>query len=131
MTTEDNKALIARYFAALSGKEKPASVIDQFVGDEDTELKQHIAMYEASFARYELIADEMIAEGDKVAVQARMVATHTGELMGMPPTGRKVNVPIALTYRIANGKIVGHWMLADAMTLMQQLGALPSPAGQD
>ncbi len=127
---DDNKALIARYFAALSGKDKPRSVIDQYVSDEDDLLKQHIAMYEAAFARYELIADEMVAEGDKVAVQARMVATHTGDLMGIPATGRKVDVPIALTYWIANGKIVRHWILADAMTLMQQLGALPTPSGQ-
>ena len=128
-TIEDNKALVSRYLAALSGKDKPRSVIDQYISSADEELKQHIDMYEASFARYELIADEMVAEADKVMIQARMVATHTGDLMGMLATGKKVDIAVALIYWIADGKIVRHWMLADSLTLMQQLGMIPNPSG--
>ena len=47
--------------------------------------------------------------------------------MGITPTNKAVSFPLMITYRIANNKIVEHWMLADMMSLMQQLGALPTP----
>lgn len=86
------------------------------------ELKQHIVFFEASFPRYKVIADDMIAEGDKVVVHARFEGTHKGDLMGIAPTGKEVSVPFIITYRIAEGKIVQHWMSFDRMELMEQLG---------
>jgi predicted ester cyclase len=127
MSAEENKAFIREYFAALSGKDKPASVVNRYVGDSDEALKQHIAGSEVAFPHYELIAEDMIAEGDKVAVRALLRAVNSGPFMGMPPTGKQVTVPGWLIYRVANGKIVEHWMLFDSMSLMQQLGALPQP----
>lgn len=128
MSTTDNKAFIVRYFEALSGKDKPLSVVNQYVADSDQELKDHIAFYEASFPRYELIADEMLAEGNKVVVRGRVRGTHKGELLGLPPTGKTVEAQLALIYEIENSKITGHWMLVDNMTVMQQLGAIPAQA---
>jgi predicted ester cyclase len=128
MSAEENKVLVRRYFEAISGKDKPPSVVDQFVADADPELKQHIVDAEQGFPRYELIAEDLIAEGDKVFVQARMRATHSGNFMGIPATGRQVEMPVALVYQIANGKIVAHWMLSDNMGLMQQLGVIPTPS---
>jgi predicted ester cyclase len=127
MSAEENRALIQRYLDAISGKEKPASVVDQYVADADAALKQHIVEAERGFPRYELIADDMVAEGDKVMLKARLRAVHTGDFMGIPATGRQVEVEGALSYTIANGKIVDHWMLLDNMTLLQQLGVLPTP----
>jgi predicted ester cyclase len=128
MSAEENKAFVRRYFEALSGKDKPESVVVQYVGDEDAELKQHIVDAEQGFPHYELIAEDLIAEGNKVFVQARMRATHTGNFMGIPATGRPVDIPVALVYQIANGKIVAHWMLSDNMGLMQQIGVIPTPS---
>jgi predicted ester cyclase len=48
--------------------------------------------------------------------------------MDIAPTGREVAITLFITYRIANGKIVEHWMLADMLSLLQQVGALPAPA---
>ena|SRR5215207_5760679 len=127
MSAEDNKAFIRRYFDAISGKEKPQSVVDQYVGDEDPALKQHIEDAEQGFPHYELLAEDLIAEGDKVFIQAKWRGTHTGTFMGIPASGREVDVPVALVYQIADGKIVAHWMLADNMGLMQQIGMLPMP----
>lgn len=126
MSTEANKAYISRYLDALSGKDKPRSVQDEYIADSDEELKDHIIFFEASFPHYAVIADEMIAEGDKVAVLARFQGVHNGDLMGIPPTGKEVDVPFAITYRIAGGKIVQHWMSLDRMTLMEQLGVAPT-----
>ena len=125
MSPEENKAFIRRYFEALSGKDKPAAVVNRYVSDE--ELQHHIALYEAAFPNYQLIAEDMIAEGDKVVVRSTFRGTHKGDLMGIPPTGKQVTMPLMLIYRIADDKIVEHWMQADALGLLQQLGAIPAP----
>ena len=123
MSTEDNKTFIRRYFEALSGKDKATAVVNRYVSDE--ELKHHIAFYEAAFPNYELIAEDMIAEGDKVVVRSTFRGTHKGDLMGIAPTGKQVTMPLMLIYRIADDKIVEHWMQADALGMLQQLGVIP------
>ncbi len=123
MSTEDNKAFIRSYFEAISGTDKAAAVVNRYVTDE--ELKHHIAFYEAAFPNYQLLAEDMIAEGDKVVVRSTFHGTHKGDLMGIPPTGKEVTMPVMLIYRIADNKIVEHWMQADALGLMQQLGVIP------
>jgi predicted ester cyclase len=123
MSTEDNKTFIRRYFEALSGKDKATAVVDRYVTDE--ELKHHIAFYEAAFPNYELIAEDMVAEGDKVVVRSTFRGTHKGDLMGIAPTGKQVTMPLILIYRLADDKIVEHWMQADALGMMQQLGVIP------
>ena len=125
MSAENNKAFVQRYFDAISGKDKPAEVQDQYIAESDEELKQHIIFFEASFPHYELIADDMIAEGDKVSVLARFRGAHNGELLGIAPTGKEVDVPFAITYRLADGMIAEHWMSFDRMALMEQLGVAP------
>ena len=122
MITDSNKAFISRYLDAVR-RDKSPKTMDRFI-DED-ELKQHILMYEASFPGYWLEAEDMIAEGDQVAVRGKVRGVHTGPLMGMAPTGKTVSVPIFITYRIANGKIVEHWMLVDMPELMKQLQDAP------
>lgn len=124
MSTE-NKAFIQRYLEALSGKDKPAATVNQYVAN--VHLKEHIDMFEAAFPRYQLRAEDMIAEGDKVAVRATFQGTHKGVLMGIAPTGKQVTISLMLIYRIANGKIIEHWMNADQLGLMQQLGVVPMP----
>ncbi len=126
MSAEGNKVLISRYFDAISGKDKPAAVQDRYIADSDQELKDHIIFFEASFPHYELIADDMIAEGDKVAVLARFRGAHKGDLLGIAPTGKEVDVPFAITYRLAGDMITQHWMSFDRMALMEQLGVAPT-----
>ena len=126
MNAQENKELVREYFAALSGKEKPASIVDRYVDEEA--LKHHIDFFEAAFPRYVLIAEDMIAADDKVVVRTTFHARQDGEFMGLPPSGKEVTMPFIIIYRFANGKIVEHWMVADQMGLMQQLGALPVTA---
>jgi predicted ester cyclase len=125
MSTDANKAFVRSYLEAISGKDKPRALQDQYIADSDEELKGHIIFFEASFPHYEVIADDMIAEGDKVAVLARFRGAHKGELLGIAPTGKEVDVPFAITYRLAGGKIAQHWMSLDRMALMEQLGVAP------
>jgi predicted ester cyclase len=126
MSAQENKAFIRQYFDALN-KEKSAATVDQYVADSDEELKQHIAFFDVVFPNYQLVAEDMIAEGDKIVVRGVVRGTHKGDLMGIPPTGKQVEFPLMLIYRVAGGKIVEHWMVADQLSLMQQLGAIPEP----
>ena len=125
MSTAENKQVIERYLEALSGKDKPAALVNQYVADADEALKQHIVEAEAAFPRYELIAEDLIAEGNKVVVRFNLHATHQGNFMGIPATGREINVPGIIIYHIADNKIVEHWMQIDSAAMMQQLGVLP------
>jgi predicted ester cyclase len=126
MSTQANKALVRSYLEAISGKDKPPELQDQYIADSDEELKEHIVFFEASFPRYALPIDDMIAEGDKVAAHLRFEGAHNGELLGIAPTGKDVSVPFIITYRLAEGKIAQHWMSFDRMALMEQLGVAPT-----
>jgi predicted ester cyclase len=119
-----NKQFILDYFAALN-QDKSQATVDKYMTDEV--LKEHIVMFETAFPGYQLTAKEMVAEGDTIFVRTGFTGVHDGDLNGIAPTGKPVDIDIALTYRIANGKIVDHWMLADQLTMLQQIGVFPTP----
>jgi predicted ester cyclase len=125
MSTETNKDLIRRYLEAIRQDKSPAT-LDKFIEEDD--LKQHIAIFEQVLPGYYIDVEGMLAEGDQVAVRGMVHGIHKGEFMGIAPTEKQVSFPLMITYRIANNKIVEHWMLADMMAFMQQLGAVPDPA---
>ena len=123
---KQNKELIIRYFNALSGVAKTREAMEKYVADE--ELIGHISFFESVFPCYEVFADEMTAEGNRVVVRARMKGVHEGEFNGIPPTHRKIEISFAISYEIENGRIVHHWLIADSMALMEQLGVMNVPA---
>ncbi len=122
MSTSENKAFVRRYLDAINGKDKPAAIVNQYISDSDAILKEHIAGYEAAFPHYALDVEDMIAEADKVVVRFTLSATYGGGFMNIPATGQRVAAPGIIIYRIAEGKIVEHWMQVDSAVLMQQLG---------
>ena len=115
-----NKEFIIRYFNAISGVTKTKELVAQFTTDE--ELMKHIAFFDAVFPKYEIFADEMTAEDNRVVVRARVKGRHEGEFNGIPPTYRVIELSSVISYEIENGKIVHHWLIADQMALMEQLG---------
>ncbi len=117
--TTNCKQLIEDYFQALSGKPKADEVIRQFVAD--PRLIEHIHQSETAFPSYELIAHQMVAENDTVAVRATMYGIHNGPFAGIQPTGKHVSGDLMLFYRIADGRIVEHWMQMDLGALVNQL----------
>jgi len=80
----------------------------------------------AGFPDYQTIIDDLVAEGDKVAVRITMSGTHTGSFMGIPATGKHVSFTGMYMARIVDGKIVEHWGEEDGVSLLQQLGLLSS-----
>ena len=123
MSTEENKAFIRNYLEVFSGKDKPQEILEQYI--EDPELIQHALAFEAAFPKYEITADEMIAEGDWVCIMGRVRGVHQGDLHEIPPTGKQVEINLAVFYRLADGKIAESTIYQDQMTLMEQLGVLP------
>ncbi len=113
------KALVTNYLKALSGQPKTPEVIKRFVSDEH--LAQHILETEAAFRNYELIAQDMVAEGSKVAVRGEFRGTHSGPFAGLDPTGKQGTAGLIIIYEISGDKIANHWMQLDTASLLQQL----------
>ena len=86
--------------------------------------KQTLSMYHAVFSDLRVTAEDMIADGDKVVVRLTMTGTHTGEFMGLPPTGKPVTMSGIEMFRLAGGQIAERWAEFDMMSLMQQLGVM-------
>jgi steroid delta-isomerase-like uncharacterized protein len=79
------------------------------------------AMLEPFFSNSHGTVEDIIAEGDKVAVRWTWTATHTGEFMGISPTGRQMSITGTSIHRFADGKFVESWASYDSMGMMQQL----------
>lgn len=76
------------------------------------------------------VIEEVIAEGDRVGLLFRLTGTHQGNLFGIEPTGKTIDVYEAAILRIANNQIAGGWFMADEAGLLKQLGAT-LPARRD
>lgn len=124
MSTEANKAFIREYLEAINGVVKTTELIDCYIADDD--LKRHIQQADAAMPGYSLDPVEMIAEGDLVSVRGTVRGLNSGSLMGIPASGKDLDFGIFITYRVASGMIVEHWMLTDTMAMMQQMGVIPA-----
>jgi predicted ester cyclase len=118
-TPSENKQFVARYLEALSGKAKTPELVVRFVSD--PALVEHIHQAEAGFPSYEIVADEVIAERDLVALRGTFRGVHRGTFAGIGATGRQVSAGLMIIYRIAGDRIVEHWMQFDGAGLMTQL----------
>lgn len=88
-------------------------------------VKEWAIMIRNGFSDIHVTDEDFIAEGDKVAGRFVGEATHNGEFMGVAPTGKPIRVSGVNIMRIADGKIVEHWVQYDMMGMMQQIGAIP------
>ncbi|MEA2438873.1 MAG: hypothetical protein QOH76_297 [Thermoleophilaceae bacterium] len=88
-------------------------------------VKQFFGMFRDAFPDVTVAIDELVADGDRVAVATTFTGTHEGELMGMAPTGTRVSVTGIDIVRVAGGQIVEHRGLTDIVGLMRQLTGEP------
>ena len=70
---------------------------------------------------------DIVAEGDTVAVRYVVEATHKGNLLGIPPTGRRVRWEAVDVYRLSNGKIVEEWAADDMLAILVSLDVYTPP----
>jgi predicted ester cyclase len=121
VTATDNAEFIRIYFAEMRATSGRQDVMDRFVADE--QLKQHISWAKSVAPDYYIVAEQMVSEGDTVAVRGKVNGIHRGEFNGIPPTGKRFSVDVAVFYRVKDGKIVDHWMVFDALGAANQLKA--------
>ena len=138
MSTEENKAIVRRmteefynqgnvdlaehFFAESYVHHDPAS---PHVRDRDG-LKQVLRAFLAGCPDLHITIDELVAEGDTVTKRWTYHATHTGDLSGLPPTGKRITMSGLELFRLQGGKIVECWLGYDNLSLMQQLGIIPT-----
>ena len=109
---------------------------DDFVEHEETPglaptkegVLEFFRMYRAAFPDLRVDPEDVIASGDKVVVRVRATGTNTGDFMGMPATGKSMDIQLIDIVRFdEDGLGHEHWGVADVMKMMQQLGVVPTP----
>jgi predicted ester cyclase len=139
MTNEENKAVVRRFqdgmleafrtgnLDPMLAAVDPACIFDS-PGMPTTleDLKHLLPAFRAAFPDLNMTAGELIAEGDKVAYRLTVTATHTGEFMGIAPTGKRVTFTEMHIDQIAHGKLVRHDGDWDQLGMLQQLGVIPA-----
>jgi predicted ester cyclase len=140
MSTEENKALIRRWLASVDTGE--IGVVDEFLGSGYLDhnplpipglrggiegARQAFAYGLNAFSEFRHEIEDQYADGDMVITRVTGYGKHTGEFLGIPPTGKEVKMEGIAIHRIADGKAIEHWAQVDALGLLQQLGAIPTP----
>lgn len=136
--SDDLKAWVRRFIDEVFN-EGNLDAIDEYVHDDFVEREEGppgmptdkeaprawATMMKAAFPDMHIAIEDVIVEGDKIAMRSRMTGTHTGEFMGMPPTNNKFDIPAVDVVRVQDGKAIEHWGVTDALSMMQQLGVIP------
>jgi len=135
MSIEENKDLVRRWIENLN-KQNWAAISEflasNFIGHNPEreihreDMKESFTRFYKAFPDYLWTIDDMVAEGDRVAVRMTGLGTHKGEYAGAAPTGKQVKLADIGIFRITGGKIVEDWAQRDIMGFLQQLGVIPT-----
>lgn len=158
MLTEENKAIVRRvteglwnqanrsFFAEVFGPETLAATTEQH-RQNAREIEQSARLYRTAFPDLRVAIDDLLADGEKVAVRYTIHGTHNGVVQGVagaeaiagvpsendayrrllliPPTGREVTFEGIALFGFNEGKVSSFWHLLDELELLRQVGALP------
>ena len=135
-TLEENKAVVRRFIDEIFMK-GDFDAVDELLTDDFTPhtwgpmppgrdgLKDAIERVKSGISDPKMTIEDVIAEGDLVAVRLTSSATHTGEFMGMPATGKTYEMGEIHIFRLRDGQVAEHWHQADFMGMVKQLEAAP------
>ncbi len=137
MSTEDNKAIVRRFFQEGPSKGNLAAAGELLSPNFSLHtplpsspgiqgMKEIITACRAAFGHLDVTVEDMVAEGDKVAARFTACGTHKGSFMNLPPTGKPITMTGIEIFRIEDGKIAELWGEANLLGLMVQLGIVPS-----
>ena len=138
MSAENNEAIIRRAYEEVWNQGK-IDVADEVVApdmirhdpgtpDVTGGLEAHkelVATLRAAFPDLHLSIEDLLSEGNKVALRFTFRGTHKGEFMGTAATGKQVTVSGLEIAHFKDGKCVEHWVNWDVMGFLQQIGAIP------
>jgi steroid delta-isomerase-like uncharacterized protein len=138
--SQENKALIQRFVEEAFNRGNPDVADEVFAstfnshgpttpegqGSPET-VKQFVNTYLSAFPDGHTTVEGSVAEGDKVAYRWTFRGTHQGELMGITPTGKQVEITGITINRLSGGKIEEQWNNFDQLGVLRQLGVAPTP----
>jgi predicted ester cyclase len=134
MSVEENKAIARRFNDELWNKGN-LDIIDELMAEDlvahpgmrsRDDFKQSMKQGDALWPERTMTFEQVFGEGDMVVIRWTIVLTHTHEVMGVAPTGKKIKWVGISMYRIANGKIVEDWAQSDILGFHKQLGSTPN-----
>lgn len=137
MGEEENKATLVRFIEEVFNKGR-TDALDEFVTSDFTRhamggttsgrqiLVDAVTALRTGFPDFHVSIEDMLAGGDKVAQRQVHTGTHLGEFAGVKPTGRRIETTEVSIARFQDGKIAEAWVNVDQLTMLRQIGALPS-----
>jgi steroid delta-isomerase-like uncharacterized protein len=136
----DYKAQAQRWFTEVMNEGK-LEVIDEICSQDFVDhnplpgtspdfagLKDFVTQVRSAFPDIETTAEDILVEGDRLAVRSTIRGTHKGDFMGIPASGKKVEVSNYDFVRFENDQAAEHWGTIDSAALMEQIGATPAAA---
>jgi steroid delta-isomerase-like uncharacterized protein len=138
MSNEDLKSRLLWYVEQLWNQHN-LGVIDEMILPEFVDhslpagspqgpegARQFAQVYLTGFPDTHIDFHEIVAEGNTLVLRWTATGTHSGDLAGIPPTGKKMNLPGLTLWRFQDGKFIESWNLFNQLTLLQQIGAFPA-----
>jgi steroid delta-isomerase-like uncharacterized protein len=139
MSLDQNKTVVRRFFEEANDQAR-FELLDELAAEDVVlhtpapisasgreGLRQLLGFFRAAFPIQHTEIHALIAEDDLVVAHHTHYATHGGDFMGLPATGREVAVQGIEIYRLAGGQIAELWHHDDMLSLLQQLGMIPAP----
>jgi steroid delta-isomerase-like uncharacterized protein len=133
--SKENEALVRRYVEEVYDQRKLEVVDEIFAADftlHDPDLpggargpegiKRIVETFVDAFPDLQVTLEDEFSSGEKVVTRWTSKGTHQGELMGIAPTGRRIEVAAVGIWRVSEGEIAEAWLVYDALGMMQQLG---------
>jgi steroid delta-isomerase-like uncharacterized protein len=91
-------------------------------------VKQFVQMFRTAFPDLKVEVEDAFEAGDRAVARTRWTGTHQGEFMGVPPSGKPIDIEAIDIIRVADGKAAEHWGATDNLAMLQQIGAIPEGA---
>lgn len=140
MTSDDNRALVRRFWEEIWNQGNP-SAPDAIVSPDFTlegpgfpdplrgpsGLRSWVTTVRAAFPDVRFTVDDDVAEGDKVVSRWSARGTHSGPLMGIPPTGRPILLRGITIFTVVGNQVSDEWAVEDTLGMLQQIGAISAP----
>ena len=131
MATEQNKAIVRRFFIAFENNDLDALrelLAPELVAynpdpqNRDAHL-QGISMWNATFGDNRFEIEDQIAEGNRVATRVTLRCIHSkADYQGVPPTGKQIEIPAVTIEHIKDGKIAERRVYSEKLRMLQQYG---------
>ena len=90
-------------------------------------FKQQVAAFRAAFPDLRVTIEDVLIDGDRFASRTTVTGTNTGDLMGMPATGKQISVEAVDIGRVEGGQAQERWGGLNMYALLTQLGVIPAP----